>query len=72
VRNLPKIQRKEKPYLRSSNHPRKIIQASKDRIFRFNQILIMNAHVLNDLTHMDTEDVVSVGGKLIIGSPYNN
>jgi hypothetical protein len=32
----------------------------------------MNAHVLNDLTHMDPKDVVSVGGKLIIGSPYNS
>jgi hypothetical protein len=32
----------------------------------------MNAHVLNDLTHMDANDVVSVGGKLINGSPYNN
>jgi hypothetical protein len=32
----------------------------------------MNAHVLNDLTHMDTEDVVSAGGKLIIGFPYKN
>jgi hypothetical protein len=32
----------------------------------------MNAHVLNNLTHMDTEDVVSADGKLIIGSPYNN
>jgi hypothetical protein len=61
-----------KTYLRSSNHPRKIIQASKYQIFRFNQILIMNAHVLKDLTYMDTKDVVSAGGKLIIGSPYNN
>jgi hypothetical protein len=32
----------------------------------------MNAHVLNDLKHMDPKDVVSAGGKLIIGSPYNN
>jgi hypothetical protein len=32
----------------------------------------MNAHILNDLTHMDTKYVVSAGGKLIIGSPYNN
>jgi hypothetical protein len=32
----------------------------------------MNAHILNDLTHMDTKDVVSAGGKLINGSPYNN
>jgi hypothetical protein len=32
----------------------------------------MNAHALNDLTHMDQKDVVSAGGKLIIGSPYNN
>jgi hypothetical protein len=40
--------------------------------FRFNKILIMDAHVLNDLTHMDPKDVVSAGGKLIIGSPYNN
>jgi hypothetical protein len=40
--------------------------------FRFIKILIMNAHVLNDLTQLDPKDVVSVGGKLIIGSPYNN
>jgi hypothetical protein len=26
----------------------------------------MNAHILNDLTHMDPKDVVSAGGKLII------
>jgi hypothetical protein len=32
----------------------------------------MNAHVLNDLTNMDPKDVVSAGGKLINGSPYNN
>jgi hypothetical protein len=32
----------------------------------------MNAHVLNDLTHIDPKDVVSADGKLIIGSPYNN
>jgi hypothetical protein len=32
----------------------------------------MNAHVLNDLTQKDPKDVVSAGGKLIIGSPYNN
>jgi hypothetical protein len=32
----------------------------------------MDAHVLNDLTQQDPKDVVSVGGKLIIGSPYNN
>jgi hypothetical protein len=40
--------------------------------FRFNKILIMNAHALSDLPHMDPKDVVSVGGKLIIGSPYIN
>jgi hypothetical protein len=40
--------------------------------FRLNKILIMNAHVLNNLTHMDPKDVVSAGGKHIIGSPYNN
>jgi hypothetical protein len=40
--------------------------------FRFNKILIMNAHALNDLTQLDPKDVVSAGGKLIIGSPYNN
>jgi hypothetical protein len=40
--------------------------------FRFNKILIMKAHILNDLTHMDPNDVVSAGGNLIIGSPYNN
>jgi hypothetical protein len=32
----------------------------------------MNAHALNDLTHMDSKYVVSAGGKLIIGSLYNN
>jgi hypothetical protein len=32
----------------------------------------MNAHVLNDLTHMDPRNEVSAGGKLIIGSPYTN
>jgi hypothetical protein len=32
----------------------------------------MNAHVLKDLTNMDPKDVVSAGGKLILGSPYNN
>jgi hypothetical protein len=32
----------------------------------------MHAHGLNDLTQMDLKDVVSVGGKLIVGSPYNN
>jgi hypothetical protein len=40
--------------------------------FRFNKILIMHAHVLNNLTHIDPKDVVSAGGKLIVGSPYNN
>jgi hypothetical protein len=40
--------------------------------FRFIKILIMHAHALNDLTQMDPKDVVSAGGKLIIGSPYNN
>jgi hypothetical protein len=40
--------------------------------FRFNKILIMHAHVLNDLTHMDPKDVVTAGGKLIVNSPYNN
>jgi hypothetical protein len=32
----------------------------------------MHAHVLNDLTHLDPKDVVSVGGKLIVDPPYNN
>jgi hypothetical protein len=32
----------------------------------------MDEHILNDLTHMDQKDVVIAGGKLIIGSPYNN
>jgi hypothetical protein len=40
--------------------------------FRFIKILIMHAHALNALTQMDPKDVVSAGGKLIIGSPYNN
>jgi hypothetical protein len=40
--------------------------------FRFNKILIMHAHVLNDLTQLDPKGIVSAGGKLIIGSPYNN
>jgi hypothetical protein len=39
--------------------------------FRFNKILIMHAHALNDLTQLDPKDVVSAGGKLIIGSPNN-
>jgi hypothetical protein len=41
-------------------------------IFRFIKILIMHAHALNDLTQTDPKDVVSAGGKLIIGSSYNN
>jgi hypothetical protein len=36
------------------------------------KILIMNAHELNDLTQLDPKDIVSAGGKLIIGSPYSN
>jgi hypothetical protein len=32
----------------------------------------MHAHALNDLTPMDPKDVVIAGGKLIVGSPYNN
>jgi hypothetical protein len=40
--------------------------------FRFIKILIMHAHALNDLTQLDPKDVVSAGGKLLIGSPYNN
>jgi hypothetical protein len=32
----------------------------------------MHAHVLNELTQLDPQDVVSAGGKLILGSPYNN
>jgi hypothetical protein len=40
--------------------------------FRFNKILIMYARALNDVTQQDPKDVVSAGGKLIIGSPYNN
>jgi hypothetical protein len=40
--------------------------------FRFNKILIMHAHALNDLTQLDPKDVVNAAGKLIIGSPYNN
>jgi hypothetical protein len=32
----------------------------------------MHAHVLNDLTQLEPKDVVSAGGKLIIGSSYNN
>jgi hypothetical protein len=32
----------------------------------------MHAHALNDLTQLDPKDVVSAGGKLMIGSPYNN
>jgi hypothetical protein len=40
--------------------------------FWFIKILIMHAHTLNDLTQLDPKDVVSAGGKLIIGSPYNN
>jgi hypothetical protein len=40
--------------------------------FRFVKILIMHAHALNGLTQLDPKDVVSAGGKLMIGSPYNN
>jgi hypothetical protein len=40
--------------------------------FRFIKILIMHAHALYDLPQLDPKDVVSAGGKLIIGSPYNN
>jgi hypothetical protein len=40
--------------------------------FRFIKILIMHAHVLHNLTPLDPKEVVSAGGKLIIGSPYNN
>jgi hypothetical protein len=40
--------------------------------FRFIKILIMHTHTLNDLTQLDPKDVVSAGGKLILGSPYNN
>jgi hypothetical protein len=69
---FPKIKREEKPYLRTSNHSRKKLLKQARTNFRFNKILIMNAHVLNDLTHMDTKDIVSAGGKLINGSPYNN
>jgi hypothetical protein len=32
----------------------------------------MREHALNDHTQMDPKDVVSAGGKLIVGSPYNN
>jgi hypothetical protein len=32
----------------------------------------MHAHALNDPTQLDPKDVVSAGGKLTIGSPYNN
>jgi hypothetical protein len=40
--------------------------------FRFIKILIMHTHALNDLTQLNPKDVVRAGGKLIIGSPYNN
>jgi hypothetical protein len=73
--NLPGIcqrSKERKLYLRSSIHPRKRLFKQLRTNFRFNRILIMNAHALNDLTHMDPKDVVSAGGKLIIGSPYNN
>jgi hypothetical protein len=32
----------------------------------------MHADALNDLTQLDPKDVVIAGGKLIVGSPYNN
>jgi hypothetical protein len=32
----------------------------------------MNAHILNDLKPWIQKDIVSDGGKLIIGSPYKN
>jgi hypothetical protein len=40
--------------------------------FRFIKILIMHAHILHGLTPLDPKEVVSVGGKFIISSPYNN
>jgi hypothetical protein len=52
--------------------PWKIYPNKQLPIFRFIKILVMNAHTLNDLTQLDPKDVVSAGGKLIIGSPYNN
>jgi hypothetical protein len=57
----------------------KIKQFTLEKLFKqlgtnfwFIKILIMHAHALNDLAQLDPEDVVSAGGKLIIGSPYNN
>jgi hypothetical protein len=63
--------KERKPYLRSSNHPRKNYSNKQKPNFRFNKILIMNAHVLYDLTQWIQKDAVSAGGKLIVGSPYN-
>jgi hypothetical protein len=57
----------------------KIKQFTLEKLFKqsgtnfwFIKILIMHAHALNDLAQLDPKDVVSAGGKLIIGSPYNN
>jgi hypothetical protein len=63
--------KERKPYLRSSNHPRKNYSNKQKPNFRFNKILIMNAHVLYDLTQWIQKDAVSASGKLIVGSPYN-
>jgi hypothetical protein len=63
--------KERKPYLRSSNHPRKNYSNKQKPNFRFNKILIMNAHVLYDLTQWIQKDAVSADGKLIVGSPYN-
>jgi hypothetical protein len=71
ARNLLRS-KERKPYLRSSNHLRKNYSNMQKPNFRFNKILIMNAHVLNNLTQWIQKDAVSAGGKLIVGSPYNN
>jgi hypothetical protein len=63
------LRSKERKTLSKIKHsPKEKLLNKKGPIFRFNKILIMNAHTLN----MDPKDVVSAGGKLIIGSPYNN
>jgi hypothetical protein len=49
-----------------------MIPAIWEPISGFSRFLIMHAPALYDFTQMDLKDVVSAGGKLIIGSPYNN
>jgi phosphate starvation-inducible protein PhoH len=71
ARVLLKIKREE-TLSKIKQSPKEKLLKQANTTFRFNKILIMNEHALNDLTHMDPKDVVSASGKLITGSPYNN